>query len=105
MGWADDMYNMGYTEEHGGLMHDSWYDKGNNNNKKKMQVKISKHGQNWNQNERLLVVENYSKGQPVNQIAEEFNRSSYAIAWQLFNMGEIDMEQREYFNRRKKNEY
>ena len=92
MGWADDMYDAGYTSEHGGLMDDRWYRDSSSSNRKK-----SNHGKPWSDSARLKVAILYSKGRSVGDIAIEFRRSPYAIAWQLYNKGEITEYEREKF--------
>lgn len=99
MGWADDMYAAGLTPKHGGLMSDSWYrdDTHSLSTKRKTIPKESNKGKPWTSADRFKVITLFTNGQSVEDIAEEFKRTPYAIAWQLFNLDKISSSQREKF--------
>lgn len=99
MGWADDMYDAGYTSQHGGLMDDCWYDEGHSSSRSKSRRTSSGNnkGKPWSDSARYKVAALYADGHSVEEIADEFKRTPYAIAWQLFNLGKLSSSQRDSF--------
>jgi len=96
MGWADDMYEAGYTSEHGGLMADN-RGFGSGAYSPSIKSKGRNHGKPWTAAARYHLASRYAEGRSVDEIAQEFKRTRYAIAWQLFNMNKITKWQRECF--------
>lgn len=94
MGWADDMYENGYTEEHGGLMRDvpSTPSRPRVSNGKK-----SGPGSRWSQHDLNQMVDMYEADISIREIAEELNRTPLAIAYQLYNKGKISSSIKDKF--------
>ena len=99
MGWADDMYEAGYTSEHGGLMGDGWNEDESSSRsfKREKNLQGNNNGKLWTDSARYEVAVLYGKGVSVESIAEEFQRTPYAIAWQLFNLNKLTNDQKESF--------
>lgn len=99
MGWADDMYAAGLTPEHGGILGDSWYrdDSSSRSFKRQKTSKGNNNGKPWTDAARFKVAALYDDGASVESIAEQFKRTPYAIAWQLFNLDKLTTSQREEF--------
>jgi len=94
MGWSDDMYEGGYTEEHGGLMDDApsmlsrpKASSGNN----------SGPGSKWSDHDRNQMVDMYKADVSITIIAKKLNRTPLAIACQLYNKSEISGSIRDKF--------
>ena len=98
MGWADDMYEKGYTREHGGIMDDKPSSPPNSNRYKSSNAQ-RKSGPNsrWLEYDRTKMIELYEKDISIRIIAKKLNRSPYAIAYQLFNMNKISEDVRNKF--------
>jgi hypothetical protein len=86
MGWADDMYEKGYTSEHGGTM-----DEKPSRTKRSNYTEYSKGGpgSKWTEAGRERMIEMYESDLSIRIIAKELNRTPYAVAYQLFNMNKI----------------
>jgi hypothetical protein len=90
MGWADDMHDEGYTEEHGGLMDDA-----PSRSSRSMRYKPSKRknksgpGSRWSEDDHNQMIAMYKANVSIIQIAKKLNRTPLAIAYQLYNKGKI----------------
>lgn len=101
MGWADDMYEAGLTSEHGGMLNDHWYREDKSITRTKYSSaknsKTRNAGKPWTQAALNTVYKMYQEGDNVEYIAEIFKRTPYAIAYQLYNIGELTFSEREAF--------
>lgn len=94
MGWADDMYDAGYTEEHGGLMDDA---PSMRSRPKESKGKKSGPGSRWSEHDRNQMVDMYKADISIKIIAKKLNRTPLAIACQLYNKSEIPVSIKDKF--------
>lgn len=92
MGDVDDMYEMGLTKEHGGLLDErAWGSPDSNKNgpyKKNRYIKSnavrkSGPGSRWTENDRTSLMDMYQNDVSIRVIAKKLDRTPYAIAFQL----------------------
>jgi hypothetical protein len=86
MGWADDMYEGGYTEEHGGLMDDA---PSMRSRPKASKGRKSGPGSRWSEHDRNQMVDMFKADVSIKIIAKKLNRTPLAIACQLYNKSKI----------------
>jgi hypothetical protein len=86
MGWADDMYEGGYTEEHGGLMDDA---PSMSARPKASKGRKSGPGSIWSDHDRNQMVDMFKADVSIKIIAKKLNRTPLAIACQLYNISKI----------------
>ena len=98
MGWADDMHEGGYTENHGGLMDDvpSSSSRSKRYKSPKVQNK-SGPGSRWSEDDRNQMIGMYEADVNITIIAKKLNRSPFAIACQLYDKNEIPDSIRKQF--------
>lgn len=98
MGWADDMYEKGYTGEHGGIMDDKLSSPPHSNRYKASNLQ-RKSGpfSRWLEYDRTKLIELYEKDISIRTIAKKLDRTPHAIAYQLFNMNKISEDVRNKF--------
>lgn len=94
MGWADDMYEGGYTEEHGGLIDDAPSTRAR---PKASKGKKTGPGSRWSEHDRNQMVDMYEADVSFKIIAKKLNRSPLAIACQLYNKNEIPVSIKDKF--------
>jgi hypothetical protein len=94
MGWADDMYDAGYTEEHGGLMDDV---PSMRSRPKESKGKKSGPGSRWSEHDRNQMVDMYKADVSIKIIAKKLHRTPLAIACQLYNKSEISVSIKDKF--------
>lgn len=94
MGWADDMYEGGYTREHGGLMNDS---SSYRSSSKISTGRKSGPGSKWSEHDRIQMVNMFKADLSIKLIAEKLNRTPLAIAYQLYHKNEISVVIRDKF--------
>lgn len=98
MGWADDMYEKGYTKEHGGLMEDT-----PSRSSRSMRYKSSNGknkigpGSKWTEYDSNQMIQMYSADVSIRRIAKKLNRTPYSIAYRLFNQNKISENTRHKF--------
>ena len=88
MGWADDMYEGGYTKEHGGLMNDS---PSMRSRPEASKGRKSGPGSRWSEHDRKKMVDMFKADISIKIIAKKLNRTPLAIACQLYNKSEISV--------------
>lgn len=90
MGWADDMHDEGYTEEHGGLMDDA-----PSRSSRSIRYKSSKGknksgpGSKWTEGDSNQLIVMYIADVSIKNIAKKLNRTPHAIAYQLYLKNKI----------------
>ena len=94
MGWADDMYEGGYTEEHGGLMDDA---PSMRSRPKASKGRKSGPGTRWSDHDRNQMVDMFKADVSIKIIAKKLNRTPLAIACQLYNKSKISGSIRDKF--------
>ncbi len=97
MGWADDMHEQGYTEEHGGLMDDAPSRSSRSMRYKPSKGKKSSPGSRWSEHDRNQMIDMHKADVSIKKIAKKLNRTPLAIACQLYNKGKISDSTRNTF--------
>jgi hypothetical protein len=90
MGWADDMHEEGYTEEHGGLMDDAPSRSPRSKRYKPSKGKNkSGPGSKWTEDDCNQLFGMYIADVSIKNIAKKLNRTPHAIAYQLYLKNKI----------------